>query len=167
MNNNIVLAGFMGTGKTTVARQVSIRLGWAFVDTDVEIEHRAGRRIPEIFAQEGEAAFRRLEAEICIHAAAGHKQVISTGGGALLNPAVVEAFSAHSLIICLTCDLDEIIRRVGSEHDRPLFSADRDKLAARLASRQEQYDRLPHQIDTTHCTPAQAAEKVIELWQQS
>jgi shikimate kinase len=167
MKDNIVLAGFMGTGKTTVARAVAVQLDWAFVDTDVEIEHRAGQRIADIFTQQGEPTFRRLEAEVCLDVAAGRQQVIATGGGALLNPTVVEAFSAHSLIVCLTCDLDEIIRRVGRDPLRPLFSADRDQLAARLAARQEQYNRLPVQLDTTHCTPLQVAEKVIVLWQQS
>jgi shikimate kinase len=166
-HKNITLAGFMGTGKSTVGRLVAARLGWRFVDTDVIIETRGGRKITEIFAQDGESAFRQLEAEVCPEMAALCHQVIAVGGGALLNPVIRECVEAHSLLIALTCDLDEIIRRVGDAPARPLYTSDRVHLAQLLASRAEHYASLPYHIDTTSLTPEQVAEEVFRLWQQN
>jgi shikimate kinase len=163
---NLVLAGFMGTGKSTVGRLVADQLGLAFVDTDAEIEAQAGCSIADIFAQGGETAFRQIEAEVCLHVASQSGQVLATGGGALLNAHVYETFAANSLIICLTCDLDEIIRRVGVDSTRPLFAAERDRLARLLAERSGLYNRLPYQLDTTYRDPAQVVKEVINLWQQ-
>ncbi len=163
---NIVLAGFMGTGKTTVGGIVAARTGLAFVDTDDVIEARAGRTIADIFATQGEAAFRTLEAEVCAELAAGRGQVIATGGGALLNPRTFDTLAAGNLLVGLTCDLDEIVRRVGGDPLRPLARDGRARLARLLDERRAAYARIPHQIDTTHLDPAQAAEEVIRLWQQ-
>ncbi|MBN1430062.1 MAG: shikimate kinase [Anaerolineae bacterium] len=161
--SNIALAGFMGTGKTTVGRLSAERLGLAFVDTDAVIVERAGRPIAEIFATDGERAFRQMEADVCLEIGSGSGQVIALGGGALLNPQVREDFIARNLVICLTCNLDEIVRRVGNDPLRPLFVADR--VAALLASRADHYAGLPHCIDTTHLSPQQTVEEVIRLWQ--
>jgi shikimate kinase len=156
----------MGAGKSTVGRIVAGRLGLAFVDTDAEIERRAGRPIAAIFAQDGEAAFRRMEAEVCREIAGGRDQVIALGGGALLDEATRRAFEQTSLIVCLTCALDEILRRVGDDPARPLFSADRERLAALHAARAAHYASLPHTLDTTARPPAQLAGEVIRLWNQ-
>lgn len=153
----------MGTGKSTAGKQAAKRLGMAFVDTDDVIVARAGRPISEIFAQDGEAAFRKLEADICLEVGAGSGQVIALGGGALLNSQVREAFVARNLVICLTCDLETIVRRVGDDPSRPLFVADR--VAALLASRAEHYASLPYHIDTTHLSIMQTVEEVIRIWQ--
>jgi shikimate kinase len=165
--SNLVLAGFMGTGKSTIGPLVAAHLGLAFVDTDAEIETRAGRTVAEIFAQEGEPAFRRIEAEVCLDAANRRRQLIAPGGGALLNERVRQAFTASGLIVCLTCDLDEIIRRVGRDPSRPLFAGERERLARLLEQRAPVYSSLPYQVDTTHLTPLQAAEEVIRWWQSN
>ncbi len=164
--HNLVLAGFMGTGKSTVGRIVAGRLGLTFVDTDAEIERRAERPIAAIFAQDGQAAFRRMEAEVCREVAAGRDQVIAVGGGALLDHGTRRAFARTSLIVCLTCALDEVLRRVGDDPARPLFSADRERLAALYAARAAHYASLPHAVDATAHTPAQVAGEVIRLWNQ-
>ncbi len=164
-HKNITLAGFMGTGKSTVGRLVAERLGWRFVDTDTVIAARSGRTIAQIFAQDGETAFRQLEAEVCPEMTALSHQVIAVGGGALLNPTIRECVEAHSLLIALACDLDEIIRRVGDDPARPLFVSDRDRLARLLDARADHYATLPYHIDTTHLTPEQTAEEVFRLWQ--
>jgi shikimate kinase len=165
--HNIVLAGFMGTGKSTIGRLVALKLNLVFVETDAQIEAQAGQRIADIFAQHGEPVFRQMEAEICQRAAAGRDQVIATGGGALLNPVTREAFIASSLVICLTCDLDEIIRRVGDDPTRPLFAPDRERLEQLLASRADLYNSLPYQIDTTNRDPAEIVEEILCLWEQN
>jgi shikimate kinase len=161
---NIVLAGFMGTGKSAVGQIVAERLKWRFVDTDTVIEARAGKIIAEIFEQDGEPAFRALEAVVCRDVAALCHQVISVGGGALLNPAVQAVFAARDLVICLTCDLDTIIQRVGNDPARPLFSVDREKLARLLDARADHYASLPYHVDTSELSPEQSAEEVIGLW---
>lgn len=166
-HQNIVLAGFMGTGKTTVGRLVAEQLGWQFVDTDAIIAARAGRTIAQIFEQDGETAFRQLEAVVCPETAAIPHRVIAVGGGALLNPTIRACVEERGLIICLTCDLDEIVRRVGDDPSRPLFAPDRERLARLLESRAGHYASLRHSIDTTRLTPEQTTEEVIRLWQQN
>lgn len=163
---NIVLTGFMGTGKSTVGRLAADQLGLAFVDTDTVIEAQAGRSIADLFAQEGETGFRQREARVCLSVAALSGQVIATGGGALMNAQVYEAFAARSLLIGLTCDLEEIIRRVGDDPARPLFVGDRELLARLLASRTEHYNRLPYHVDTTRLNPQQVVQEVIQLWRK-
>lgn len=163
---NLVLTGFMGTGKSTAGPLVAAYLGFVFVDTDSLIQAQAGQSIAEIFAEGGEPAFRQLEARVCLSVAAQSGQVIAPGGGAMLNAAVYEAFAATSLMICLTCDLDEIIRRVGDAPARPLFVADRERLGRLFASRADHYSRFPYHIDTTLLSPEQVAQEVIGLWQK-
>jgi shikimate kinase len=166
--HNIAITGFMGTGKTTVARIVAGRLGFELVSTDALIEARAGQSIPEIFAQKGEAAFRRLEAIICREVAMRPDVVIDTGGGALLDPASRAAFLKSGLVICLTCAPDEIMRRLSGDSSRPLLAGDaRARIAALLAERAPIYNALSHHVDTTHRSPEQAADEVIALWMQS
>lgn len=165
--HNLVLAGFMGTGKTTVGQLLARELGLAFVDTDTLIEARAGRRIAAIFAHEGEAAFRRIEVEVCLQAASTRDQVIATGGGALLNPDVRQALAASGLLICLRADLETIMQRVGHDPSRPLFGGETARLARLLEARAGVYDSLPHQIDTTGRSPQQVAEEIIRLWQSN
>lgn len=163
---NIALAGFMATGKSTVGRLVAARLGWRFIDTDDVIETRAGCTIAEIFAQHGETAFRQQEAAACAEAIAGCHRVIALGGGALLDAATTERVTARCLVVCLDADLDALIARVGVDSARPLFSADRDQLAALFARREAHYASLPHHIDTSHAAPETVAEEVLSLWQQ-
>ena len=92
--------------------------------------------------------------------------MIAVGGGALLDDSTHCAFAQSSLIVCLTASLGEILRRVGDDPARPLFSADRERLAALYAARAAHYASLPHTVDTTARTPAEAAEEVICLWNQ-
>ncbi len=163
-HRNLVLAGFMGTGKSVIGRMVADRLGLSFVDTDAVIEARAGRTVARIFAEEGEAAFRAHEAAICQEAAARCHQVIAVGGGALLDDQTRQRVIERALVVCLICELDEIVRRVGNDPARPLFSPDPDRLAALLAARAAHYSGLPHHVDTTHRTPDDVVAEVIRLW---
>jgi shikimate kinase len=165
--HNIVLAGFMGTGKSTVGQIVAGRLRMHYLDTDAEVEARAGRTIASIFEEGGEASFRGIEQMVCLDAAAGHHLVIATGGGALLNERTRAALEATSLIVCLRAELYAIILRVGDDPARPLFSADSIQLRRLYQQRLPLYNSLPHQIDTTERTPEEVAEKVIDLWKKS
>ncbi|MCP4618428.1 MAG: AAA family ATPase, partial [Bradyrhizobium sp.] len=116
----MILTGFMATGKTAVGREVARRLGRPFVDMDAEIEVRAGKPIPRIFAEDGEAAFRRMEAALCAELSAQGGRVVATGGGALVDPANRARMMDSGAVVCLTCDADEILRRVSAgDPERP------------------------------------------------
>ena len=158
---NLILAGFMGTGKTTVGRLVAERLDMAFTDTDHEVESMAGRGIVDIFASSGEVAFRQLEAAACLRAANIGGQVIATGGGALLHEKSRAALQSSGLVVCLTARLDEIARRIGGGGSRPLGGT----LADLFARRSALYDSLPYHVDTTSRPVSEVADEVIGLWE--
>jgi shikimate kinase len=162
---NIILTGFMGTGKTAVGREVAVRTGRPFVDLDDLIEQRAGKSIPEIFAQDGEPAFRALEAAVCGEMAAPTGLVIATGGGAVVNPANREALAAGGTVICLEADLETILQRVGRGDDRPMLAGpDRvARIRELLAARAEAYAALPHHLDRAHLTIPATAERVMGI----
>ena len=119
---NVVITGFMGTGKSAVGREVARRLGRQFVDMDDVIEARAGKPIPRIFAEDGEPAFRQMEASLCEELSAQRGLVIATGGGALVNLANRAMMMKSGTVVCLSCDPDEILRRVGGNDYRPLLN---------------------------------------------
>ena len=162
---NIVLTGFMGTGKTTIGREVARRMGREFVDMDVEIEARAGKSIPCIFAEDGEPTFRQMEADLCQALSAQENLVIATGGGALVNPDNRAVMSRTGTAICLTAEPDGILRRVSGNDDRPLLNVPdpRAKIAELLAARREAYGAIPWQVETTGLSVDQVAERVIAL----
>jgi len=163
--SNVVITGFMGTGKTTVGREVARRLGRPFVDMDVEIEARAGKSIHLIFAEDGERTFRRMEAALCAELSAQQGLVIATGGGALIDPANRARMMENSTVVCLACDVDEILRRVSGNPDRPLLdvTAPRAEIEQLLGVRREAYAAIPWQIDTTALSVEEVAAQVIEI----
>lgn len=160
---NIVLTGFMGTGKSSVGQGVAWLLDRPFVDMDVEIERRAEKPISAIFCQEGEAAFRRIEAQICRELSREQGLVIATGGGALVDGDNRRRMIASGPTFCLTCDPDEIARRLAAVQDRPLLDVgDRAEEIARLLSqRSAAYAAIPRQIDTTHLSVDEVAAQVV------
>ncbi len=164
---NLVLTGFMGTGKTQIGQEVARRLGRPFVDMDAEIEARTGKPIPRIFAEDGEDVFRGMEADLCQELGSQTGLVIATGGGALLSTANREAMMHRGVILCLTCDADEIQRRLseGGAATRPLLEVPepRAEIERLLAARQETYAAIPWQIDTTSSSVDGVVERVIQL----
>jgi 3-dehydroquinate synthase len=161
---NIILTGFMGTGKSAVGREVARRLGRPFVDMDEVIAAREGRSIPEIFASSGEQHFRQLEAALCRELAAQRGLVIATGGGTLVPPENRETLGRAGVLFCLSASVDEILRRLNSCEDRPLLAAPsrRARIEALLAERASAYAAIPHQIDTTGKGVEQVAEEICE-----
>ena len=129
-SKNIVITGFMGTGKSTVGQMLAARLGRRFVDMDVILSARAGKAISAIFAEEGEAVFRSAEATLCAELAQERGLVISTGGGALVSAENRDALGASGVLVCLNASADEILRRLAATADRPLLG---DEQAARDA----------------------------------
>ena len=162
---NIVLTGFMGTGKTEVGRRVAARLGRPFVDMDARIEEREGRTIPQIFAQSGEPYFRRLEAALVKELAAQRGLVIATGGGALIPEENRRLMVASSLVICLWADEETLLHRLRHDTQRPLLARPdwQRYLRDLLAARRPAYESLPYHIDTTGKTVDEVVEAVLAL----
>jgi 3-dehydroquinate synthase len=147
---NVVLIGFMGTGKTAVGRMVASRLGRPFIDTDRLIEERARRPIARIFAEEGEEAFRRLESEVVAEVSAREGAVLATGGGVVLRPENMARLRDHGVIVALRADPRAILGRVGSGEDRPLLGTDRESSIRRLLEeRSRAYSHADLTIDTS------------------
>ncbi len=166
MPPNIVLTGFMGTGKTTVGRLLAERLGRPFVDMDAEIERRTGRSIPEIFAQEGEAAFRQQEAALAAELGQQSGLVIATGGGTLLAAQNRRALGANGIIVELYASPDALVERLRAETaQRPMLAGSDPvkRLHDLYERRRATYDVLPHRVDTTHRAPNQVVDALLEL----
>jgi 3-dehydroquinate synthase len=162
---NLIITGFMGTGKTAVGQEVARRLDRPFMDMDAEIEARAGRSISGIFAQDGEAAFRQMEAKLCRELGAKDGLVVATGGGALIDPQNRALMMASGSVVCLDADPDAILRRVRASEDRPLLNVE-DPLAEierLLAVRHDAYAAIPWHVDTTDLSTGETAERVMAL----
>jgi 3-dehydroquinate synthase len=174
-DRNLVLTGFMGVGKSAVGRRAAARLGRKFVDTDELIEARAGCTVPEIFAREGEAHFRALEAEVCRELGRGQGLVIATGGWTLGSPQNRAAIEAGGLVVCLTADVPTLTQRLDqTEAYRPMLQgsdgrqapADREsRVKALLAARKPTYGSFPLQVNTTRWSIEEAADRILALWE--
>ena len=163
-HTNVVLVGFMGTGKSAVGKLVATRLRFQFVDNDNVIMERAGKEITEIFAQQGEAAFRDYETRALESLVHLNRCVVSTGGGAVLREENRALLRKIGLVVLLTAREDVIYDRVARNSKRPLLSTDnpRDTISQILAQRQPAYAEVAQfSVDTSDLTREQAAEAVI------
>jgi shikimate kinase len=162
----IFLVGFMGCGKTTVGKLLADRLGWSFVDLDVEIEAEQKISIPEIFDQYGEAHFRKLETEALRKRTrmvrAGRPMVVALGGGAFARPENLELLEDHGVTMWLDCSLEMVQRRVESSSDRPL-ARDPRKFCELYEARRPSYARADFRIEVTSDDPAVAVEAICAL----
>ena len=158
----IVLTGFMGTGKTVAGRRLARRLDLPFYDLDDVIEARAWRSIAEIFRDDGEVAFRTLEAEVVAATRPLRECVLATGGGAILRAENLAAFREGGVVVGLMATPDAILARVGEAKDRPLLAGGdrRAQLHALLAAREPAYARADLRVDTTDLDPDAVAARV-------
>ncbi len=159
----ITLTGFMGSGKTTVGKVLADFLGCPFMDLDDLIVKKAGKSIPEIFAQDGESAFRQLEARLLRQTVEKYTEntvVLALGGGAVTAPASAALLHEKSVCIYLRATLETLLARLeGETAGRPLADA---SLAARLAAREPIYEETAHVIiDTDGLTPDEVADEII------
>ncbi len=159
----ITLTGFMGSGKTTVGKVLADFLGCPFMDLDDLVVKKAGKSIPDIFAQDGEPAFRELEAQVLRKTVAKYAEsaaVLALGGGAVLAPASAALLREKTVCIYLRATLDTLLARLeGETAGRPLADA---SLADRLASREPIYEETAHVIiDTDGLSPDEVADEII------
>lgn len=165
-SRNLVLVGFMGSGKTTLGRAAAEALARPFADTDEEVQRRAGRPIPVLFAERGEAAFRALEAQAVADLAAPAGRVLATGGGALADPASVAALRAGGVLVALHARPEVLLDRVGGARaaaTRPLLAGS-DPLARirhLLAARADMYAQADLALDTSDLDPAGALRALL------
>jgi len=176
---NIVLIGFMGCGKSTVGRTLAGRLGngWRYVDSDHRLVEIAGCDIPTLFTREGEAAFRARETQVLTGLSVGERQVIATGGGAVLRDENLPILRSAGMIVYLTARAEVVVARTAhKEAERPLLAnrGDKDLLThvmTLLGERGPRYQAAAHVIvDTSDRTPDQIAaeiERKARTWVKS
>ncbi len=143
MKDNLVLIGFMGSGKTTVGRKIAKILDMKFIDMDQLIEKKDGRAIKDIFEVDGEKYFRQLESEVAKECSEMNNVVVSTGGGVILNQENIKNLKKSSLIFYLDADANCIYQRVKHNKDRPLLNVEDPvkKIEELLNSRRELYEK--------------------------
>ena len=166
---NIVLVGFMGTGKTTVGALLAARLGWNFIDVDREIEARCYMPVSQIFAEYGEPFFRQKETAVIKSLTRNTGMVVSTGGGAVLRDENIAALRQCGTIVRLNAQPELIIKRLEADQRvvRPLLNRP-DKLQRiinMLADRQSRYELADFSIDTDHLTPTEVVRKILTMCQ--
>jgi len=172
---NIILIGFSYTGKTRVGQEVAKRMGWKFIDTDDEIVKLSGKPIAEIFADDGEKHFRKLERQVLAAVCRGKGAVVSTGGGVIKYTANRRLMTDNGVVVCLEAKPATIYRRLlmDAENDteqevRPLLAvADPMKRIRKLKkSRQSYYALADWTVQTDNLTVEEAAEEVIHGWEK-
>lgn len=158
----------MGAGKSTIGRALARRLGWRFVDLDRWIERREGRRIAQIFANEGEAAFRAIEAEVLTTVLRERDSaiVLAVGGGAWVQPANAEILRlAGARVIFLDATIEQLRKRCGANAGkRPLFQ-DEEQFRKLYAARRQSYLQAHVRVDTSGRSVVQVAEELAQLIQ--
>jgi len=161
------LVGMMGAGKSTLGRALAASLGWAFADSDDEIERRTGRSVAALFDVVGEGGFRLLETQIVDELTQRTNVIVATGGGAVLNPRTRARLSERGSVIYLHADPDVLWRRTRDDtRRRPLLQVDepRQTFAALYRMRDPLYRECAHAlVDTTAHGVARATAEVLKL----
>ncbi len=162
---NIILVGFMGSGKTTIAFELSHRLNMRYLSTDDLIEKREKCTINEIFTKRGEEYFRSVEAVVVRDACSMENVVIDLGGGAVLRDENWQTMKASGIVVGLTADENIIMERTKKYKHRPLLNVEdpKQKIRNLMAKRAPFYARADHCIDTGKLTVKQAVEKIAGI----
>lgn len=165
---NIVLIGFMGTGKSSVGKVLAEKLGVKFVDVDEVIEKTTGMKISEIFSKFGESRFRDIETEIIKLITKKKGQVIATGGGVVLRDENMKQLKESGVIFCLKASENVIFERVKGTQNRPLLQVENPKQTIRelLQKRMPLYEKANFCINTEGLTPEEVADKIIEEYKR-
>ena len=157
----VYLVGMPGSGKSTVGREVAGRLGVPFVDLDEEVERRSGATVSQIFASEGEAGFRTLEARALVDASRQDPSVVACGGGVVLEPANRITLRNTGTCVYLHVPLAVLEERVEPAADRPLIRAEGD-LERLLAEREGLYREFAAHVVDGSGDPGEVADAIVE-----
>lgn len=159
---NVILCGFMGSGKTTVGKLLAEQLGMNFVDTDEMIEEEQGKTIAEIFGESGEEHFRELEHEKCVEISKMDGFVVATGGGALTFDRNAKALKNNGVVFYLEVPFEEVVQRIGDSKTRPLFD-DKEKGLALYNERIEKYKANCNYVADGNGTPLKVSYTLFEM----
>ncbi len=167
----MALVGYRGVGKTTVARQLALRLGWDWVDADVEVELRAGKSIAAIFADDGETAFRDLESQVVAELCSRPRVVIALGGGAVMREGNRAAIARCGAVAWLQASVDRIVERLAAD---PATASQRPSLTAAGGRAEIEHlltARLPWyrscatlEVETDGKSPAEIADEILSAF---
>jgi len=146
---NIVLIGFMGTGKSTVGKRLAQSLEWDFFDTDSVIGEVTSLSVTEIFKRYGETRFRSEERIVVARLSQQDQLVIATGGGTVVNPLNLEALARNGIIVGLHASMEAILSRIGHKNDRPLLKGTKEAIEKLWSERQECYAQADFTVDTS------------------
>jgi shikimate kinase len=160
--HRIALIGFMGSGKTTVGRLVAARLGYRFLDLDILITENAGKSIREIFDEDGEETFRRIESDALYSVREMHRLVIATGGGAPVRQENQEFFENLAATFYLEVSFPQFLSRTGRDHARPLLDRSKKELEKLYNSRLPIYRSLGQRVLTDSRTPQDIASEILK-----
>lgn len=165
---NLYLVGFMGTGKSTVGRAAAARLGFQLIDSDHEIERAQGRTITEIFAQDGEPAFREMEKAFIEGGHPGERTVVSCGGGLVVQPGMLETLRSRGIVICLHASLETVLARTSRSRNRPLLEVENpeERIRTLYAAREPVYRRAGTMVLTDSRPLGDIVAHVVRIWQR-
>lgn len=166
MKSNLVLCGFMGTGKSTLGPLLSERLKFSFIDLDALIEQQQSCRITDIFADQDEAAFRDLETQALQGVLAQDQQVIAVGGGVVVRTSNCALIEQRARLVCLTASIDVLLERLAGDDTRPLLQGSdaKQKMIQLLDQRRGVYESIAWQMVTNHKTFEQCVEEIYQEW---
>lgn len=165
------LIGMMGSGKSTVGREVAAVRRLDFIDTDVLVSSVTESSVADLWSTDGEAMFRRLESQMIASAAAGQKVVVATGGGVVLDPQNIATMRDAGLVVWLEASPSTLATRLGEGTGRPLLADSDDPVGVLrdlLASREDRYAKAAHlRVDTDYKAVSAVVDEVLELWTAS
>ncbi len=161
---NIILCGFMATGKSAVGRRLSEMIDYEFCDMDALIEVEAGMSISQIFSSQGESAFRALESNMVQRLAARARCVIASGGGTIADQRNLEALKHSGVVITLTADVHTILARIGNGDDRPMLRGESklERIHHLMKQRAQAYAQADIVVDTSSKTIEEVARYILD-----
>lgn len=164
---NLYLIGFMGVGKSVIGRRMAAALGFRFIDSDRAIEKLQGKKIPEIFEEEGEAAFRSYEREFIEQGHPPHNCVVSCGGGLAVQPGMMDLLKKKGVVLCLFASAESIVERTSRNKNRPLLNVEDPEKRVRelLAEREPVYMQSSACITTEGRTIPEVVRHLLRTYQ--
>ncbi len=165
---NLYLVGFMGTGKSTIARLASRKMGFQVMDSDHEIEHQQDRMISEIFETQGEAAFRKMELEFIQNGHPATRTIIACGGGLVVQPGMLERLRGKGVVICLHASITTVLERTQRSKTRPLLDVEEplERIKKLYAEREPVYKQAGSLILTDSRPINDIVGHVVRTWRR-